>query len=71
MNEDTLTALRAADPVRRIEIEGLRADPVFGDLAEAIVAGDFEVKGELLNPMTSFRGRAQPDRVLTERSGHV
>ncbi len=48
MNEDTLTALRAADPVRRIGIEELIADPVFGELAEAIVAGDFEVKDELL-----------------------
>ena len=48
MNDDTLTALRAADPVRRIDIEELRADPVFGDLAEAIVAGNIEVQDELL-----------------------
>jgi hypothetical protein len=48
MNGDTLTALRAADPVRRIDIGELIAHPVFSDLAEAIVTGEFEVKDELL-----------------------
>lgn len=48
MTEDTLTAFRAADPPRLIDIGRLKSDPVFAELAEAIIAGDFEVEDELL-----------------------
>ncbi len=37
--KNSLTVLRAADPVRPVDIEGLSAAPAFDELAEAIVSG--------------------------------
>ena len=38
---NSLTVLRAADPARHVDFQGLKANPVFDELLEVIVAGDF------------------------------
>ncbi len=45
---DSLTALQGIDPVRYVDIQQLRADPVFDELVDAIVAGDYVANGEEL-----------------------
>jgi photosystem II stability/assembly factor-like uncharacterized protein len=71
---NSLTVLRAADPVRRVDSQELSANPVFDELLEAIVEGGYVAKDDYLgaDPTSLKTGtaesrsdRSKPPRLVT------
>ena len=68
---NSLAVLRAADPARHVDFQGLKANPVFDELVEEIVAGDFVAEDEHLETGSRLTGdsdggiRHQPIQAAT------
>jgi hypothetical protein len=64
----SLAALRAADPIRRVNLQELGAHPIFDELADAIVACDFVTEDEELGS-DNTAPRTRGARLRFERAG--
>jgi photosystem II stability/assembly factor-like uncharacterized protein len=64
---DSLTVLRAADPVRRVDFQVLESTPVFHELLDAIVSGQFVADQAVTTTPKSHHRRGRSGSVHSKR----
>ncbi len=65
---DSLTALRTADPARGMDFQVLEATPVFDELLDAIVSGQFVADDALSTNSKSHHGGERPKTAHHKRA---